>query len=262
MGVKGLIIDMDGVLWAERQPLVDLTALFDRINRLGLRYRLATNNSSRTPAQFQRELAELGANIPVENILTSAIATAHYLRKALPANAGLFVMGETGLLDALSDAGFRLGADDPQAVVIGIDRELTYEKLKTAALLIRAGLPFYATNGDRTLPTPYGLVPGAGAQLAFLEATTEVAPFVIGKPQPMMMHFAMHAMGTSSAETLCIGDRVETDILGGQNAGCLTALVLSGVTSPERARAWQPAPTLIAADISAVLDQLEAGTLS
>ena len=130
---------------------------------------------------------------------------------------------------------------------------LSYEKLAKAALLIRAGKPFIGTNPDLTFPTPRGLIPGAGAVLAFLEAATSIRPVMMGKPEPYLYHFSMERLGTLPEETLAVGDRLETDILGGQRAGCPTVLVLSGVTSPSEAQRWQPQPDLVLPNLADLL---------
>jgi 4-nitrophenyl phosphatase len=142
-------------------------------------------------------------------------------------------------------------------VVAGLDRTLTYDKLTQAALLIREGSLFIGTNPDRTYPMPGGrLVPGAGAVLAALEAATDVAPVIIGKPAPEMYQVAMERLGTLAGETLVVGDRLETDIAGAQALGCQTALVLSGVTTQAAALAWEPAPDWIEANLTELLDRL------
>jgi 4-nitrophenyl phosphatase len=167
-------------------------------------------------------------------------------------------VGENGLKRALEESGFEPISDPqdetvPVAVVGGFDRDLTYAKLRRATLHIRAGVPFYGTNPDRTFPTPQGLIPGAGAILAAIESATSVEPVIIGKPQPAMMHMALERLGAQPEETLVIGDRLETDIAAGQAAGCKTALVLSGVSSRAQQAAWRPAPDFIAEDLAALL---------
>lgn len=161
------------------------------------------------------------------------------------------------MLEALTEKGFQPGKIKPLAVVVGMDRGLTYEKLSQAALLIRSGLPFIGTNPDRTFPLPYGLVPGVGAILACIETATDVQPIVLGKPQPEMYEFAMKRLGTTPEQTLVVGDRIDTDIVGAQTLGCRTALVLSGVTSPQEAHTWSPPPDWIGANLSTLLDELE-----
>ncbi len=162
----------------------------------------------------------------------------------------VFIVGENGIQRALEERGFTpiIDPDDettPVAVVGSIDRSISYQKLRRATLHIRAGAPFYGTNPDKTFPTPQGLVPGAGSILAAIEAATDVKPIIIGKPQPAMMHMALERLGTTPEETLVVGDRLETDIAAGQAAGCKTALVLSGVSTRQQAKDWQPAPDFI-----------------
>jgi 4-nitrophenyl phosphatase len=138
-------------------------------------------------------------------------------------------------------------------VVAGMDRKLTYDKLRRATLLIRAGAPFIGTNPDKTFPVPEGLIPGAGSILAALETATGVTPLIMGKPSPAMYEVALMRLGTSPAETLVIGDRLETDIEGAQKIGCRTGLVLSGVTTAVQARLWKPQPDIIAENLESIV---------
>ena len=131
--------------------------------------------------------------------------------------------------------------------------QINYEKLTTATLLIRSGLPFYATNPDKTFPTPQGLVPGAGAIIAAVQAATDIEPIIAGKPQPTMLQVALERLETPALQTLAVGDRLETDILGGVNAGCRTALVLSGVATLDDLAHFDPKPDLVARDLAQVL---------
>ena len=140
-----------------------------------------------------------------------------------------------------------------------MDRQLTYDKLRMATLLIRAGAPFLATNYDVTFPTPEGLVPGAGAIVAAVETATSTKALVIGKPSPAMYQAAIERLGTTPTETLVVGDRLETDIAGGQALHCPTALVLSGVTNPEAARLWQPQPDVTVEDLTSLVNLWKAG---
>jgi 4-nitrophenyl phosphatase len=139
-------------------------------------------------------------------------------------------------------------------LVSSFDRSVTYSKLSRATLHIRAGVPFYGTNPDKTFPTPEGLVPGAGAILASIESATSVEPIIIGKPKPAMMYMALERLGMQPEETLVVGDRLETDIAAGQAAGCKTALVLSGVSTRRQAEAWQPVPDLIVDDLCTLIE--------
>ncbi|MEW5828858.1 MAG: HAD-IIA family hydrolase [Chloroflexota bacterium] len=256
--LRALILDMDGVLWRDAAPIGDLPAVFDRIRSLGLKVALATNNATKTVGEYLEKFDGYGVTLEPWQIVTSSLATAETLSKHFPGGGPVFVVGENGIQRALEDFGFTAITDPqdetrPVAVVAGIDRFVSYQKLRRATLHIRAGAPFYGTNPDRTFPTPQGLVPGAGAILAAIEAATDVSPTVIGKPSPFMMKIALERLGTSPDETLVVGDRLETDIAAGQAAGCHTALVLSGVSTREQAQAWRPGMDFIAADLSSLV---------
>ncbi len=256
--IKGMILDMDGVLWRADQPLLDMPRFFSELKGLGIQVVFATNNGTRSIAQYVERLAGFG--VPVEDwqVVNSAIATADYLSKQFPNGGPVFVVAETGVIEALADKGFHLAKnEEPIAVVAGMDRAMTYDKLSKAALLIRAGKPFIGTNPDLTFPMPYGLVPGAGATLAYLEAATSVHPVIIGKPEPYLYHFSIERLGTKPEETLAVGDRLETDILGGQRLGCPTVLVLSGVTSAADAARWKPQPNLTLPNLADLLPILK-----
>ena len=255
--IQALVLDMDGVLWHDSEAIGDLPAIFAKISKLGLRVAFATNNATKTIDQFVEKLASFGVKAEPWQIVTSAVATAHFLKQKHPQGGTVYAVGEAGLLQTLADAGFRHSAQNPVAVVAAMDRGITYEKLKQAARLIHAGVPFIGTNPDRTFPTPEGVAPGAGTMLAAIEAAAGVAPQIIGKPNPAMYRFALERLGASIAKTLVIGDRLETDIAGAQALGIPCALVLSGVSSQEQAQAWQPAPDIVAENLAAVVRQLE-----
>jgi 4-nitrophenyl phosphatase len=138
-----------------------------------------------------------------------------------------------------------------------LDRKITYQKLSHATLLIRSGVPFYGTNPDKTYPSPEGLTPGAGSILAAIQTATDVVPVIGGKPGRFMFDLALETLGTLPAETLSIGDRLDTDILGAQQAGCRTALVLSGITTSQEAAAWSPSPDIIVEDLSSLVNLLD-----
>ncbi len=230
--LRALVIDMDGVLWLGDTPLPGLVEFFDFLRRHAIRFMLATNNATKTPEQFQRKLAGFGVTVAREEVLTSSLAAAAYMAREFKRGANVYVVGQAGLVEAVREAGFTLVEDSRRpadAVVAGLDQTLTYEKLKHAALLIRGGARFIGTNGDLTLPTDEGFLPGAGAVLAAIEAATGQAPLIIGKPEPFMFEVAMAKMGSRPEETATLGDRLETDILGGQQAGLRTILVTCGV---------------------------------
>jgi 4-nitrophenyl phosphatase len=255
--VRALILDMDGVLWRSNEPIGDLPTIFSKMQQMDLKVILATNNATREISQFVNKLASFGVNVAPEQIINSGQATAYFLRQKYPEGGPVYIVGEPGLKSILAEEGFTHSEDNPLAVVVALDRGITYQKLTTATLLIRAGVPFIGTNPDRTFPTPNGQEPGAGSILASIEAATDVQPEVIGKPNPAMYQAAMERMGVTPEETLVVGDRLETDIAGAQRIGSPCALVLSGVTSEKQAWTWDPAPELIVSNLTNLIRELK-----
>lgn len=251
--IRGLIIDMDGVLWRDDQPIGDLPAVFAAFAALGWQPTLATNNATRSVELYQEKLRRFGVNLQEQQIVTSADAAAGYLQQHLPGGSSIYVVGENPLIEVLARAGFSHSTQGIRAVVVSFDRQFTYEKLRLAAGFIRSGALFIATNPDRTFPTPQGLIPGAGAILAAVQAAVETPAVIIGKPFPEMYQEAMHRMGIQPENTLVVGDRLETDIAGGQRLGCQTALVMSGVTSPDQAQKWVPQPDWTFPDLTSLV---------
>lgn len=251
--LRALILDMDGVIWRGQEPIGNLPQIFATLQQHRLGVVMATNNSTKTPAQYIQRLSDYGVSLEAWQVVNSSDATAAYLQDKFPTGGPVYVIGENGLCRALEAQGFYHSEDEALAVVAGLDKELTYAKLMRANAFIRAGAIFVGTNPDRTFPTPDGQVPGAGVMLAAIEAASYVAPVVVGKPQTGMYALALQRLGVSAAETLVVGDRLETDIAGGQNIGAPTGLVLSGVTTRAQAGQWQPAPDLIADDLTALL---------
>jgi 4-nitrophenyl phosphatase len=250
--IKALILDMDGVIWRGPKPIGDLPNIFSRLYSHGWKVTLATNNATRTIAQYVDRLSAFGVYVEPWQIVNSAIAAALHLNNLFPRGGAVYIIGEEGLSEALAEQGFFYSEENVLAVVVGMDRKLTYEKLRQATLLIRNGAPFIATNPDRTFPTPEGLIPGAGSILAALEAACYQMPVISGKPSPAMYQIILSRLQLSPSEVLVIGDRPETDIAGAQAIGCRTALVLSGVASSAEAYAWKPEPDLISADLDSI----------
>lgn len=255
--IRGLILDMDGVLWRGPQPIGDLPAIFARIHRSGLLVVLATNNAGRTPGQHLQHIASFGVN-GLENwqVTNSAQAAVNLLVKHHPERGPLYVVGEQPLVEIMQEAGFEIREDKAVAVVAGIDRNFNYAKLAVAQRLILNGAEFIATNTDRTFPIPGGVAPGAGSLIAAIEAASGTPPIVAGKPSPAMYEIALARMNLNPAEVLVVGDRLETDIVGAQALGCGSALVLSGVSSQEQASEWQPAPDYVLPSLTDVLEML------
>ena len=242
--IKALILDMDGVIWKGDAPIGDLPATFKRIRERGLKFVFATNNGTKTPEDYQQKLADLGVDVEAGQVITSALGIAFLLAQKYPRGTKIFMIGEDGIRVALEEKGFDVlsteRATEAQAVVMGIDRSINFQKVVEATLLVRAGIPFYTTNTDRTFPTPRGEIPGSGSWLSVITSATGVQPTVAGKPFPYLMELALERLGTSKEETLVVGDRLETDIAAGQAVGCPTAFVLSGVSTREEAKDWNP----------------------
>ena len=259
--VRGFIFDMDGVLYRGAEPLPAVAAAFAAIKRRGGGFMLATNNSMSTPASYVQKLAGMGLIVPAEAILTSALATKDHLAATLPAGAPVLVIGMPALSDQLfAGAPFRPVADAaeaPAAVVVGLDLMFDYAKLKVATAAIRGGARFVATNADATLPTELGLVPGAGSIVAAISVASGHAPEVIGKPGTPLLDASMARLGVGPAESVMIGDRLDTDILAGQRAGMLTVLVLTGVSTRAEATAALTPPDLVIDDLTSLVAELE-----
>lgn len=251
--IKAVILDMDGVLWRDKTPIVDLPKAFARMESLDLKIILATNNTMKTPLQFAEKLEGMGVKISPEQIINSPMAAAFLVKQRFPQGGPVFIIGEVGTQEALREVGFIHSEVDPQAVVVGLDRQITFEKFKQATLWIRKGLPFFGTNPDLTFPVPEGFIPGTGPFLAFLEASTGIKPIIAGKPYPYLFNLSFEKLGLPAEQIIGIGDRLETDILGAQRAGCRTGLVLSGVSTLEDLKKWEPKPDLIAKDLLELL---------
>ncbi len=250
--ITHLVIDMDGVLYRGDEPLPKLCEFFAYLRQKPIPFMLATNNSTHSPEQYIAKLARMGVTILPTEILTSGQATARFLACEYPAGTRVHVFGMPSLRKAIEEVGFVLADEDVALVVASMDREVTFEKLKRATLLIRGGARFVATNWDPTVPSADGLlIPGTGAMIAALETASGVTPIAIGKPEPTMFQLALEQMRARPETTAAIGDRVDTDILGGQRAGLTTICVLSGSSSRAEAEAF--GPDYIFEDIAALL---------
>ncbi len=250
-GIKAVFLDMDGVLWRGSEPLGDLPIIFSRFSDLNLPVVLATNNATSTVKQYIQKLNGFGVRLAYWQIATSGEAVVYHLAKKYPAGARVYIVGMPGLKEMVEKAGFVLADSDVSAVIVGVDRDITYEKIKVANRLIRGGAEFIGTNPDVTFPTPEGLDPGAGSIIAAVTAATEQEPLFVGKPGNILMDLSLSRLeNIAKDQILMVGDRLETDIAAGQAFGARTALVLSGVTTIEMARKWSPAPDYIFSDLS------------
>ncbi len=247
--LRALLIDLDGVLWVGNQALPGGGAFFSFLNARNIPYVLVSNNATRRAAFIVKHAGELGITVSPNQVLTSADATPRWLRAKMPHVKRVFVIGEAALRNALSDVEIELARENVDAVVIGLDRAITYEKLKRATLEIRRGAKFIATNTDRTLPTEEGLTPGAGSLVAALIAATDVQPIVIGKPGRPMFDLALEITKTAPHETAMLGDRLDTDIDGAADVGLKTIMVLTGVSTRAEAEQNRVKPDLIVQDL-------------
>ena len=258
--IKNLILDMDGVLWHGETPVPGLVPFFDTLRQQSLGFVLATNNATKTADQYVEKLKGFGPEVTPSQILTSSQATAHYLRQQYPAGSRAYIVGEIGLHDAMKRQEFFIleadgfvGADArAEVVVVGMTREFNYLQLASAAYLINNGAQFVGTNPDTTFPTEIGPLPGAGSILAFLETATLKPPLVIGKPNKGMFEEALRRIGGTMADTVMVGDRLNTDIAGGHRAGLRTILLLSGITRSEDLAESPIQPDWIFADLASL----------
>ncbi len=235
--IHAFVFDMDGVIYRGNRVLPCAVAFIRRLRAEHVPFLFLTNNSTTPPRDVAERLTGMGIDATPADIMTSAEATAAYLAEQRP-GCRVLVVGEAGIRSALTAAGFTLTADHrtADAVVVGMDREATYALLKAASLAIQAGALFLATNRDASLPSEEGLIPGAGSLVGMLEIASGRPAVSMGKPEPAIFRQALARLGASVETTACVGDRPETDILGGQAAGLLTVAVLTGVGSPRRFR--------------------------
>ncbi|HQY99397.1 MAG TPA: HAD-IIA family hydrolase [Propionicimonas sp.] len=224
------LTDMDGVLVHDEEPVPGAVELLNRWVDTSRRFLVLTNNSTYTPRDLAARLARSGLPVPEENLWTSAMATGAFLA-GQPGHKTAFVIGEAGLTTAMHEAGFVMTETAPAYVVIGETRTYSFESITKAIRLINDGARFIVTNPDTTGPSPNGVLPATGAVAAMITAATNRQPYVVGKPNPMMFRSAMNRIEAHSETTAMIGDRMDTDIVAGMEAGLLTVLVLSGVTS-------------------------------
>jgi len=256
--IDGCILDMDGVIYRGNTIIPEVPRFIDAMNRAGIPYAMATNNSTNTPEQYVDKLAAMGIEAPASSIVTSSIATATMLKGRYQQGTTIFVVGMAALEDALfADGYFQPATESAEIVVSGANFELRYEHLRTACLAIRAGAAYVATNADRTFPTEVGLIPGSGAIVAALSAATDVDPLVVGKPSPEMIESCVSILNIETSRALMIGDRLDTDILAGERAGTPTLLVLTGVSTVDDVQKTGIVPSVIVATLDPLSKALE-----
>lgn len=241
---RNYLMDMDGVLVRGKTPIPGAQRFIDALNEHGIQYLVLTNNPMYTPRDLAHRLQTSGLQVPIDRIFTSAIATARFLQRQRP-NGKAFVIGESGLTDAIHSAGYVMTETEPDYVVLGETHGYNVAQITKAVRLIAAGARFVATNPDPSGPTEDGLVPACGAMAALIKEATGVTPYFIGKPNPYMMRSALNFLGAHSEETIMIGDRMDTDIVGAVSSGLDTALVLTGVTRREEISRFPYQPTYV-----------------
>jgi NagD protein len=227
--VKHFITDMDGVLVKGKQIIPGADRFIASLEAQGREYLVLTNNSLYTPRDLSHRLRNVGMEIPTERLFTSAMATASFLQSQRPEGTA-YVIGESGLTQAIHEIGYVITDTQPDYVVLGETEGYNYENVTKAIRLIDAGARFIATNPDVSGPSEAGIVPGCGAMAALIEKATGKIPFYVGKPNPLMMRSALNYLDVHSEDTAMVGDRMDTDIVAGVESGMRTILVLTGVT--------------------------------
>ncbi|MBS0265355.1 MAG: HAD-IIA family hydrolase [Planctomycetes bacterium] len=260
--VRGVLFDMDGVIYVGTQPLPGVQAALDYLTTTGRTFLFVTNNASKTSEQFVERLAEMDIHVRPEQVLGSAEATAAWLAGQVThqnwPRGPVIVMGQDGLKVALRKHGFELTTDPHQAryAVAGINFQLTYEELANVTLAIRGGAKFIGTNSDATYPSERGHLPGAGSILALLTTASGQSPLVIGKPNRGMYEQAIARLNLTVGQTLMVGDRYDTDISGAIGLGLWTAGVLTGISSRADFEQASPPPDVIAENLIDLVDRL------
>jgi NagD protein len=249
------LLDMDGVLAHEEHVIPGADRFLARLRELELPFLVLTNNSIYTRRDLSARFRANGLDVPEQAIWTSALATARFLQEQRPGGSA-FVIGEAGLTTALHEAGYTLTDRSPDYVVLGETRTYGFERITHAIRLVVAGARFIATNPDPVGPSTAGPIPATGSIAALISRATDVDPYFVGKPNPLMMRSALNALGAHSESTTMIGDRMETDIVAGLEAGLEAILVLSGVTSRDRADRFPYRPSRILDSVADLIDEL------
>jgi len=249
------LTDMDGVLIHEGSPVPGAQEFIKRLRDSGKRYLVLTNNSMQTPRDLQARLERMGIAVPERAIFTSALATAQFLNDQRPGGSA-YVIGEAGLTTALYEIGYVLSDHAPDYVILGETRTYSFEAITTAIRLVRDGARFLATNPDPTGPSGEGVLPATGSVAALISKATGVEPYFVGKPNPMMMRSALNTVQAHSESTVMIGDRMDTDVLCGMEAGLETVLVLTGITRRDEVERFPYRPSRVVDSIADLVDEV------
>jgi len=254
--VRTWLSDMDGVLVHEEEAIPGAADFVKRLRDRGRPFLLLTNNSIYTARDLQARLARSGIDVPEESIWTSALATAQFLDAQRPGGTA-YVIGEAGLTTAMHSIGYVLSERDPEYVVLGETRTYSFEAITTAIRLIERGARFIATNPDPTGPSTAGPIPATGSVAALITRATQVQPYFVGKPNPLMMRSALNRIDAHSESTVMVGDRMDTDIVSGLEAGLRTILVLTGSTRPDAVERFPYRPTHIRESVADIIDLVD-----
>ena len=255
--VRAWLSDMDGVLVHEEEPIPGAAEFVGRRRATGRPFLLLTNNSIFTPRDLKARLHRSGIDVPEDAIWTSALATAQFLDGQRPEGTA-YVIGEAGLTTALHEIGYVMTEREPDYVVLGETRTYSFEAITTAIRLIEKGARFIATNPDVSGPSMHGPIPATGSVAALVTAATGVAPYFVGKPNPLMMRSALNRIDAHSETTVMVGDRMDTDMVAGLEAGLRTVLVLTGSTRREQVERFPYRPTRVVDSVADVVDLVEA----
>lgn len=255
---EGFLIDLDGTVYRGNQAIPHAKEFVEWVNQTGKPYLFVTNNSAPLPGEVAGKLQRMGIASDEGHIFTSSQATAMYIREhAATENPSYYAIGEKGLYAALEEAGFVYEENNPDYVIVGIDRDFTYGKLMTASLAIQKGAVFLGTNADKRVPTERGLIPGAGSLNAAVAAASGVEPMWVGKPEARMLEYSMKKMAIPPEQTVMIGDNLDTDILAGANAGIRTVLLLTGYSKREDVERSTVKPTAVIENFAELMHVLE-----
>jgi NagD protein len=252
--IRSWLMDMDGVLVREESAIPGADRFLGTLRDRGIPHLVLTNNSIYTPRDLSARLRSSGLDVPEDRIWTSALATARFLDDQRP-NGSAYTIGEAGLTTALHQAGYTLTETAPDYVVLGETRTYSFERITHAIRLIERGARFIATNPDPSGPSPEGSLPATGAVAALISRATGVEPYYVGKPNPLMMRSALNAIDAHSETTAMIGDRMDTDIVSGLEAGLHTVLVLTGSTSEAEVERYPYRPAQVVESIASLLDR-------
>jgi NagD protein len=249
-------MDMDGVIVREDQLVPGADRFIARLKEAGKRFLILTNNSRHAPRDLAAHLRRIGLDVTDQDIWTSALATARFLSDQRPEGSA-YIIGESGLSTALYEIGYTQSDHNPDYVVLGETRTYSFERITKAIRLIQAGARFIATNPDDTSPSPDGPLPATGSVAAMISRASGVQPYYVGKPNPLMMRSALRAIDAHSESTIMVGDRMETDVVSGIEAGMRTVLVLTGSTDRARAETFPFRPTRICESVADLIDAID-----